>query len=377
MGDLGVQNKWAKGILGFGAEVLGDPLSYVDTGLSKVASGFITKNTGVLAEKSAQGLGKALTKDAIQENLEKALKKYGVDSVDDAVTKAYELGDIADNSNTAFNRYVQRGVFGDDKVYNAIGEANTKMSYTLQKYLTKYNVATKQELAQKFGMDASKYTPDEMANVIDNYIAQKAFGKEMVRDLGTKVYKSAKLNNSSVINKQALMNQLSDQAIDTTDIAYKLAQRADEAERAGSAVADSVTKVGDGLKVFGQEIVPGTQMRQLGVDIAKKVDEIPGIGNVLNGLRDGADKIFNTTFVQGLDDSHRIVYKMLKDKAKVLCDDRNIVRIRPDGFHVYGSWSHGDVPIVSPSSAPLKALLFLKQSDKNQLIPIKDIRESR
>lgn len=68
---------------------------------------------------------------------------------------------------------------------------------------------------------------------------------------------------------------------------------------------------------------------------------------------------------------------MLKDKAEVLCDDRNIVRSQSDGFYVYGTWSHGDVSLVSSSSAPLKAILFLKKSDKNQLVPLKDKREVR
>jgi hypothetical protein len=68
---------------------------------------------------------------------------------------------------------------------------------------------------------------------------------------------------------------------------------------------------------------------------------------------------------------------MLKDRAEVLCDDRNIVRQQFDSFYVYGTWSHGDVPIVSSSSAPLKAILFLKKSDKNRLVLLKDIKDIR
>ncbi len=67
--------------------------------------------------------------------------------------------------------------------------------------------------------------------------------------------------------------------------------------------------------------------------------------------------------------------KMLKDRAEILCDDRNIVRLWPDGFRVHGSWSHGEVPLVSASSAPLNAILFLKKSDKNRLTPIEDRQE--
>ncbi len=66
---------------------------------------------------------------------------------------------------------------------------------------------------------------------------------------------------------------------------------------------------------------------------------------------------------------------MLKDKADILCDDRMIVRKRQDSYRIYGTWSHGDVPDVSGSSAPLKAILFLEKSDKNELIPMSDKNE--
>jgi hypothetical protein len=66
---------------------------------------------------------------------------------------------------------------------------------------------------------------------------------------------------------------------------------------------------------------------------------------------------------------------MLKDDAELLCDDRNIVRKWPDGFRIHGTWSHGDVPIVSPNSAPLRAIMFLEQAKENRLIPIDDAKE--
>lgn len=59
---------------------------------------------------------------------------------------------------------------------------------------------------------------------------------------------------------------------------------------------------------------------------------------------------------------------MLKDQAKILCDDRMIVRRWPDGFKIHGTWSHGDVSDVAADSAPLKAILFLKQDRENRLI---------
>ncbi|MFB0564458.1 MAG: hypothetical protein ACETWK_02115 [Candidatus Aminicenantaceae bacterium] len=60
--------------------------------------------------------------------------------------------------------------------------------------------------------------------------------------------------------------------------------------------------------------------------------------------------------------------KMLKDKAKILCDDRMIVRRWEDGFRIHGTWSHGEVPDVSPASAPLKAILFLHKDGENRLV---------
>lgn len=66
---------------------------------------------------------------------------------------------------------------------------------------------------------------------------------------------------------------------------------------------------------------------------------------------------------------------MLKDKAEILCDDRIIIRNRAEGFKIYGTWSHGDVPDVSGNSAPLKAILFLEKSEKNYIIPINDKKE--
>jgi len=83
--------------------------------------------------------------------------------------------------------------------------------------------------------------------------------------------------------------------------------------------------------------------------------------------------------------------RLLQDRAEILCDDRNIVRWEGEGrgkgkggggeigeqghFRVYGSWSHGEVPLVSASSAPLRAILFIKQSPDNRLVPVTERRE--
>jgi len=66
---------------------------------------------------------------------------------------------------------------------------------------------------------------------------------------------------------------------------------------------------------------------------------------------------------------------MFKGKAEILCDDRMIVRKRPEGFKIYGTWSHGDVPDVSSASAPLRAIMFLQKADENRLIHISDKKE--
>jgi hypothetical protein len=67
--------------------------------------------------------------------------------------------------------------------------------------------------------------------------------------------------------------------------------------------------------------------------------------------------------------------KMLRGHGEILCDDRIIVRRWPDGFRVHGTWSHGELPDVSPASAPLAAILFLEKATANELIPITDTRE--
>ena len=63
---------------------------------------------------------------------------------------------------------------------------------------------------------------------------------------------------------------------------------------------------------------------------------------------------------------------MLKGKAEILCDDRIIVRKHSEGFRIYGTWSHGDVPDVSSGSAPLRAVLFLEKADRNHLRLLED-----
>jgi hypothetical protein len=64
--------------------------------------------------------------------------------------------------------------------------------------------------------------------------------------------------------------------------------------------------------------------------------------------------------------------RMLKNKAKILCDDRIIIRNESKGLKIYGTWSHGDVADISAGSAPLKAILFLKKAKNNFTLPLTD-----
>jgi hypothetical protein len=66
---------------------------------------------------------------------------------------------------------------------------------------------------------------------------------------------------------------------------------------------------------------------------------------------------------------------LLGTGTEILCDDR--VALRPDGegFRLHGTWSHGDVPEVSPGSAPLAAVFFLRKAGRNEAEPIPDRRD--
>lgn len=62
-------------------------------------------------------------------------------------------------------------------------------------------------------------------------------------------------------------------------------------------------------------------------------------------------------------------------QVEILCDDRNIVRRGDDGWRVYGTWSHGDVPVVSANDAPLRAICFIEKANENILAPLTDRKE--
>ena len=69
------------------------------------------------------------------------------------------------------------------------------------------------------------------------------------------------------------------------------------------------------------------------------------------------------------------IVSMLKRWAKILCDDRIIVRKWADDFKIHGTWSNGDLPDVSGESAPLRAVLFLEQAPATRLVPLTHKKE--
>jgi hypothetical protein len=44
-------------------------------------------------------------------------------------------------------------------------------------------------------------------------------------------------------------------------------------------------------------------------------------------------------------------------------------------WRVFGTWSHGDVPVVSSNDAPLRAICFIEKAGENSLTPLTDPKE--
>jgi hypothetical protein len=60
-----------------------------------------------------------------------------------------------------------------------------------------------------------------------------------------------------------------------------------------------------------------------------------------------------------------------RKEARILCDDRLILRRQNGGFWIHGTPWHGDARIAIPGKAPLKSLFFLKQAKANRIVPLK------
>jgi MoaA/NifB/PqqE/SkfB family radical SAM enzyme len=80
-------------------------------------------------------------------------------------------------------------------------------------------------------------------------------------------------------------------------------------------------------------------------------------------------------FVGHSDAGKSTMIKLLKNKARILCDDRVAIRKWPEGFKIHGTWSHGEIQEVSSKSAPLKAIFFLKKAKKNRIVRLEKKKE--
>jgi hypothetical protein len=103
-------------------------------------------------------------------------------------------------------------------------------------------------------------------------------------------------------------------------------------------------------------------------------------GAILNGkgfLFVGHSEAGKSTTTQLLMNADQRSYNQSRFEVEILCDDRNIVRRLDEGWRVYGSWSHGDIPDVSPSSSPLNAICFIEKSTHNEIVLITDKKEIR
>jgi hypothetical protein len=67
--------------------------------------------------------------------------------------------------------------------------------------------------------------------------------------------------------------------------------------------------------------------------------------------------------------------KIMKSRAEILCDDRVVVRRWPEGFRIHGTWSHGEMPDISPNAAALKGIFLLIKDTKNRFVPVEDTKE--
>jgi len=85
---------------------------------------------------------------------------------------------------------------------------------------------------------------------------------------------------------------------------------------------------------------------------------IHGSGLVLNGK--------GYLFVGHSDAGKSTVVEIFNGRARILNDDRVIVRKEHGRFYLYGTPWHGEVSLVAPDQMPLKAILFLNQADENR-----------
>lgn len=72
-------------------------------------------------------------------------------------------------------------------------------------------------------------------------------------------------------------------------------------------------------------------------------------------------------FVGHSDAGKTTLVKIFQDHAKILNDDRMIVRKEDGRFYLYGTPWHGELSLVAPDRVPLKAVFFLNQAEENKV----------
>jgi len=129
--------------------------------------------------------------------------------------------------------------------------------------------------------------------------------------------------------------------------------------------ADSEAYRQGGIPVLG--LFPTDQILLSQILAPRKAFYIHSSGVILDGS--------GLLFIGHSEAGKSTMVKMLKDRGEILCDDRMIVRRWPDGFRIHGTWSHGEVPIVSSNSARLKGIFLLVKDTDNRAVRIDDRRE--
>lgn len=72
-------------------------------------------------------------------------------------------------------------------------------------------------------------------------------------------------------------------------------------------------------------------------------------------------------FVGHSDAGKTTLVKIFCHHARILNDDRMIVRKEEGRFYLYGTPWHGDLSLVAPDRVPLRAILFLNQAKENRI----------
>ena len=72
-------------------------------------------------------------------------------------------------------------------------------------------------------------------------------------------------------------------------------------------------------------------------------------------------------FVGHSDAGKTTMVKIFNHHAKILNDDRLIVKKEDGRFYLYGTPWHGELSLVAPDRVPLKAILFLNQAEENRV----------